>query len=149
MCFEEEAMLMSFVNSHSVEIDAQEWWWGFHWQVMEVYKHRKDWLLLWEQYFGGFLHQLLMSLMCHVQYKIAVCQVAVTSDKGSNIAHARSVIEASADKGAQLIVLPVLPKPNFVAMSRGWERKRGQYLLPGLLSEVRLKLTERRIPLWN
>jgi hypothetical protein len=24
MCFEEEAMLMSFVNSRSVEIDAQE-----------------------------------------------------------------------------------------------------------------------------
>jgi hypothetical protein len=149
MCVEEEAMLMSSVNSHSVEIDAQEWWWGFHWQVMEVYKHWKDWLLLWEQYFGGFLYQLLMSLMCHVQYKIAVCQLAVTSDKGSNIAHARSVIEAAADKGVQLIVLPVLPKPNFVVMSRGWERKRGQYLLPGLLSEVRLKLTERIIPLWN
>ncbi|KAH9560578.1 hypothetical protein CY35_06G112700 [Sphagnum magellanicum] len=40
------------------------------------------------------------------KYKIAVCQVAVTSDKGSNIAHARSVIEAAAEKGAQLIVLP-------------------------------------------
>lgn len=41
------------------------------------------------------------------QYKLAVCQLSVTSDKAANIAHARQKIEAAADSGAQLIVLPV------------------------------------------
>lgn len=50
--------------------------------------------------FEGFCCELL-------QYKLAVCQLSVTSDKDANIAHAREKIEASADKGAQLIVLPV------------------------------------------
>uniref|UniRef100_A0A7I4FQN3 CN hydrolase domain-containing protein n=1 Tax=Physcomitrium patens TaxID=3218 RepID=A0A7I4FQN3_PHYPA len=40
------------------------------------------------------------------KYKIAVCQLCVTSDKETNIANARDRIEAAADKGAQLIVLP-------------------------------------------
>ena len=42
-----------------------------------------------------------------MQYKLAVCQLSVTSDKATNIAHARERIEAAADNGAQLIVLPV------------------------------------------
>jgi len=50
---------------------------------------------------------LILSLSGDVQYKIALCQLAVTSDKERNIAHARSVIEAAADNGAQLILLPV------------------------------------------
>lgn len=40
------------------------------------------------------------------KYKLAVCQLSVTSDKAANIAHARQKIEAAADSGAQLIVLP-------------------------------------------
>ncbi|CAM6092512.1 unnamed protein product [Calypogeia fissa] len=39
-------------------------------------------------------------------YKVAVCQLSVVADKETNIAHAREVIEAAADNGAQLIVLP-------------------------------------------
>uniref|UniRef100_A0A0D6R522 CN hydrolase domain-containing protein n=1 Tax=Araucaria cunninghamii TaxID=56994 RepID=A0A0D6R522_ARACU len=38
--------------------------------------------------------------------KIALCQLSVTKDKERNIAHARAAIEAAADKGAQLVVLP-------------------------------------------
>ncbi|KAH9321027.1 hypothetical protein KI387_015666, partial [Taxus chinensis] len=40
------------------------------------------------------------------KFKIALCQLSVTEDKERNIAHARTAIEAAADKGAQLIVLP-------------------------------------------
>jgi omega-amidase len=40
------------------------------------------------------------------KYKLAACQLFVTSDKEANIAHARERIEAAADNGAQLIVLP-------------------------------------------
>lgn len=42
-----------------------------------------------------------------VQFKIALCQLSVTSDKERNIAHAREKIEEAAGKGAQLILLPV------------------------------------------
>ncbi|KAG6545177.1 hypothetical protein Mapa_013289 [Marchantia paleacea] len=40
------------------------------------------------------------------KYKIALCQLSVTKDKVVNIAHAQRAIEAAADEGAQLIVLP-------------------------------------------
>ncbi|KAL2480059.1 Omega-amidase [Abeliophyllum distichum] len=40
------------------------------------------------------------------QFKIALCQLSVTSDKERNIAHAREAIEEAAGKGAQLILLP-------------------------------------------
>ncbi|XP_057768193.1 omega-amidase, chloroplastic-like isoform X2 [Salvia miltiorrhiza] len=40
------------------------------------------------------------------KFKIALCQLAVTTDKEKNIAHARQVIEDAAAKGAQLILLP-------------------------------------------
>ncbi|XP_057872762.2 omega-amidase, chloroplastic [Cryptomeria japonica] len=40
------------------------------------------------------------------KFKIALCQLSVTEDKERNIAHARVAIEAAADKGAQLVVLP-------------------------------------------
>jgi omega-amidase len=42
-----------------------------------------------------------------MQFKVALCQLAVTSDKDHNIAHAREKIESAADHGAKLIVLPV------------------------------------------
>lgn len=42
-----------------------------------------------------------------MQYKVAACQLSVTADKQANIAHAREKIQAAADQGAQLIVLPV------------------------------------------
>lgn len=42
-----------------------------------------------------------------MQYKLAACQLSVTADKQANIAHAREKIQAAADQGAQLIVLPV------------------------------------------
>ncbi|KAL1563369.1 Omega-amidase, chloroplastic, variant 2 [Salvia divinorum] len=39
-------------------------------------------------------------------FKIALCQLAVTTDKEKNIAHARQIIESAAAKGAKLILLP-------------------------------------------
>ncbi|XP_042060399.1 omega-amidase, chloroplastic-like [Salvia splendens] len=40
------------------------------------------------------------------KFKIALCQLAVTTDKEKNIAHARHIIEGAAAKGAKLILLP-------------------------------------------
>ncbi|XP_058080085.1 omega-amidase, chloroplastic-like isoform X2 [Magnolia sinica] len=39
-------------------------------------------------------------------FKIALCQLSVTSDKLRNITHARNAIESAAGNGAQLVVLP-------------------------------------------
>ncbi|XP_021890712.1 omega-amidase, chloroplastic isoform X3 [Carica papaya] len=40
------------------------------------------------------------------KFKIALCQITVTTDKERNIAHARKMIEEAAAKGAKLVVLP-------------------------------------------
>lgn len=40
------------------------------------------------------------------KFKIALCQLLVTTDKERNIAHARKAIEEAANNGAQLILLP-------------------------------------------
>lgn len=40
------------------------------------------------------------------KFKIALCQLSVTENKERNIAHARAAIEAAADNGAKLVVLP-------------------------------------------
>ncbi|XP_050364454.1 omega-amidase, chloroplastic isoform X2 [Argentina anserina] len=40
------------------------------------------------------------------KFKIGMCQLSVTADKGRNIAHARKAIEQAAAKGAQLVLLP-------------------------------------------
>ncbi|KNA20904.1 hypothetical protein SOVF_048130 [Spinacia oleracea] len=40
------------------------------------------------------------------KFKIALCQLSVTTDKLRNISHAREAIEEAANKGAQLILLP-------------------------------------------
>ncbi|CAL5037404.1 unnamed protein product [Urochloa decumbens] len=40
------------------------------------------------------------------KYKVALCQLLVSADKEENIARARSRIEAAADAGAMLIVMP-------------------------------------------
>ncbi|XP_057498136.1 omega-amidase, chloroplastic-like [Actinidia eriantha] len=40
------------------------------------------------------------------KFKIALCQLLVTSDKERNIVHARTAIEEAANKGAQLVLLP-------------------------------------------
>ncbi|XP_016478364.1 omega-amidase, chloroplastic isoform X1 [Nicotiana tabacum] len=40
------------------------------------------------------------------KFKIALCQLSVTTDKERNIAHAKQAIEDAAGKGAQLILLP-------------------------------------------
>eukprot|EP01018_Ginkgo_biloba_P007422 Gb_19560 [translate_table: standard] len=40
------------------------------------------------------------------KFKIALCQLSVTENKERNIGHAREAIEAAADKGAKLVVLP-------------------------------------------
>ncbi|PSS36412.1 Omega-amidase [Actinidia chinensis var. chinensis] len=40
------------------------------------------------------------------RFKIALCQMLVTSDKERNIVHARKAIEEAANKGAQLVLLP-------------------------------------------
>lgn len=41
------------------------------------------------------------------QFKIGLCQLPVTADKERNIRHARKSIEEAAQKGAQLVLLPV------------------------------------------
>uniref|UniRef100_A0A803M8F1 CN hydrolase domain-containing protein n=1 Tax=Chenopodium quinoa TaxID=63459 RepID=A0A803M8F1_CHEQI len=41
------------------------------------------------------------------KFKIALCQLSVTSDKLRNISHAREAIEEAANKGAQLVLLPI------------------------------------------
>ncbi|CAL5401574.1 unnamed protein product [Camellia sinensis] len=43
---------------------------------------------------------------CCSIFKIALCQLLVTTNKERNIAHARKAIEEAANKGAQLILLP-------------------------------------------
>lgn len=53
---------------------------------------------------GFILTHFLYSLL---QFKIGLCQLAVTADKEKNIAHARVAIEEAAEKGAKLVVLPV------------------------------------------
>ncbi|XP_059633196.1 omega-amidase, chloroplastic-like isoform X2 [Cornus florida] len=40
------------------------------------------------------------------KFKIALCQLSVTTDKERNIIHARKAIEEAAEKGAQLVLLP-------------------------------------------
>lgn len=45
--------------------------------------------------------------MLNEQFKIGLCQLAVTADKERNIVHARAAIEEAAEKGAKLVVLPV------------------------------------------
>ncbi|XP_059633193.1 omega-amidase, chloroplastic-like isoform X5 [Cornus florida] len=40
------------------------------------------------------------------KFKIALCQLSVTTDKERNIVHARKAIEEAAEKGSQLVVLP-------------------------------------------
>ncbi|CAL5401571.1 unnamed protein product [Camellia sinensis] len=40
------------------------------------------------------------------KFKIALCQLLVTTDKERNIVHARKAIEKAANNGAQLIPLP-------------------------------------------
>ncbi|XXG72919.1 hypothetical protein AAC387_Pa07g1913 [Persea americana] len=42
------------------------------------------------------------------KFKIALCQLSVTADKERKIAHARKGIEEAAEKGAQLVLLPLL-----------------------------------------
>ena len=42
------------------------------------------------------------------QYKIGLCQLSVTADKMRNIDHAKKAIEDAAQKGAKLVVLPVI-----------------------------------------
>ena len=43
-----------------------------------------------------------------LQFKIGLCQLSVTADKERNIAHARLAIEEAAEKGAKLVLLPVI-----------------------------------------
>lgn len=45
-------------------------------------------------------------LMSTYKFKIALCQLAVTSDKSKNIAKAVSAIQHAAKKKSQLVVLP-------------------------------------------
>ena len=56
---------------------------------------------------GFFLFNFLGDLVgSHLQYKVALCQLLVSPDREENIARARSRIEAAADAGAMLIVMP-------------------------------------------
>jgi hypothetical protein len=58
-----------------------------------------------------FLSQLssrctVLTIGTSLQYKVALCQLLVSPDKEENIARARSRIEAAAETGAVLIVMP-------------------------------------------
>lgn len=55
------------------------------------------------------------------QFKIALCQLLVTADKEMNIARAQKAIEEAAEKGAQLVLLPV--------SWRTWSELSGSFLL--------------------
>lgn len=48
-----------------------------------------------------------MSIFHVFQFKIALCQLSVTEDKERNIVHARKAIQEAAEKGAELVLLPV------------------------------------------
>jgi omega-amidase len=90
-----------------------------------------------------------------VQYKIALCQLAVTSDKERNIAHARSVIEAAADNGAQLILLPEIwncPYSNdsfpvyAEDIDAGFEASPSSAMLSNVAREKKLTIVGGSIP---
>ena len=57
-------------------------------------------------------HRLPLLHLCVIsrkktQVRVALCQVAVTSDKVKNVAHARDMIAKAAEGGANLVLLPV------------------------------------------
>lgn len=56
----------------------------------------------------GGIHLLQMLCVFSLQFKIGLCQLSVTADKERNIAHARLAIEEAAEKGAKLVLLPVI-----------------------------------------
>ncbi|KAH9551711.1 hypothetical protein CY35_09G026800 [Sphagnum magellanicum] len=89
------------------------------------------------------------------RYKIALCQLAVTSDKERNIAHARSVIEAAADNGAQLILLPEIwncPYSNdsfpvyAEDIDAGFEASPSSAMLSNVAREKKLTIVGGSIP---
>lgn len=41
------------------------------------------------------------------QFKVALCQLSVTSDKNQNLDRAGVLIKTAAEQGAKLLVLPV------------------------------------------
>ena len=49
--------------------------------------------------------------------RVALCQLAVTADKASNLTAARRAVEDAAGRGAELVVLPEV---GFGARSGGW-----------------------------
>ncbi|CAA2989582.1 omega-amidase, chloroplastic-like [Olea europaea subsp. europaea] len=80
------------------------------------------------------------------KFKIALCQLYVTSDKDRNIAHARETIEEAARKGAQLILLPEIwnsPYSNDSFPVYAEEIDANKSPSTAMLSEVsqRLKIT--------
>ncbi|CAA2989688.1 omega-amidase, chloroplastic [Olea europaea subsp. europaea] len=80
------------------------------------------------------------------KFKIALCQLYVTSDKDRNVAHARETIEEAARKGAQLILLPEIwnsPYSNDSFPVYAEEIDANKSPSTAMLSEVsrRLKIT--------
>ncbi|KAL4384100.1 hypothetical protein GQ457_15G000260 [Hibiscus cannabinus] len=53
------------------------------------------------------MHACMYDVCRAVVFKIGLCQLAVTPDKKRNIKHARKAIKEAAQKGAQLVVLPM------------------------------------------
>lgn len=64
--------------------------------------------------------------------RVALCQLAVTVDKASNLTAARRAVEDAAGRGAELVVLPEV---GFGARSGGWGWGlggwEGQHPFPG------------------
>lgn len=56
----------------------------------------------------NYLFCMTDCMISGLQFKIGLCQLSVTADKERNIAHARVAIEEAAEKGAKLVLLPVI-----------------------------------------
>lgn len=69
-----------------------------------------DGLVLVEMIYNGDLFHLF-------QFKIALCQLSVTTDKEKNIARAKKAIEDAAQQGAKLVLLPVSLTEFFLIFS--------------------------------
>lgn len=87
-------------------------WVGTRMYWIIIHPKKKNLLHNWVIYhFCWCYYVLICLLLCAflllVQFKIGLCQLSVTADKETNIDHACNVIQEAAEKGAQLVVLPV------------------------------------------
>ncbi|GMH03794.1 hypothetical protein Nepgr_005633 [Nepenthes gracilis] len=91
------------------------------------------------------------------KFKIALCQLTVTSDKAMNLANARSMMEVAAEKGARLVVLPemwVCPYANdyFAKCSEDLVVENSSpafRLLSEVSSRLRITIVGGSLPEWS